>query len=444
MIILVAGISFMFGSLPVYGDGAGGYFLYRQIVEKNYSFSITDPPLNYSGSYIFTRGAHGWSTFYQVGAPAVWFLFSPFTAFLPTPSPARSVLLGSAPILLHDGIAILVISSLCCIGTLLLWTRTLRHIFHFSRIHAVAASFASFIGLPAWYYAFSVPSYAHTIELFFLTLALSLFFRALSQPSLVMFSAIGCAVGVAALTRMDALLYLAIFTIISLTVLHRTAVVPLVILTTSCMIILSLQFIVWHRIFGSIFPNVGYNPQGFTFPLHAADVLFSGSRGFFIWSPIAVIGLVGLCILIFQRHMLSYIAALMGVQALLFYVLFYGSWEMWWGGLSFGQRFLIPLFPFVALGVAAVVRALTSSPGYMRFVGTALVVAAVGYSFSLALLYPTAAQRNRLPLEEDSAPAETARNMIGYYFTSRDGVPAGGWRVWYNATLRPSHLLFSF
>lgn len=441
ILITLVAVGFLFGSLHIYGDGSGNYFLYRQIIEENWTLSIANPPLDLPGAYIFVQGRHGWSTFYQIGAPLVWGLLTPFTFFLPALSPAFSDIFGLPSFLLYDGLVLLALSAVLSIGILVWWIHVLQTIFQFSLPVSVVAVLVSFVGLPSWYYAFMAPSYAHIVELLFLTLTLSFFFSALRRPSSVMFVASGVFLGVAALVRIDALLFLFACAWAILVWFRRAATRPLLCMVAPFLLVASVQFLVWHSVFGSVFPSFGYRPDNFALPLHTADILFSDSRGFFLWSPIALVGYLGIGHVLRGRRALHWVAACMGTMALLLYALFYGSWGMWWGGLSFGQRFLIPLFPFVAFGVAAACERLQQMRRIMRGVGACIVSIAVVYSWCLAMLYPTVAQWGDISIKKDAHPLEVFRYALHQYRLSDPSQWRSGWRAWYNATPRPAHLV---
>ena len=111
------------------------------------------------------------------------------------------------------------------------------------------------------------------------------------------------------------------------------------------------QMIVWKVVFGSWLLTNPYATSGETFDWsspHLLDVLFSSTRGLFVWIPAAVPGVWGLVILS-RRH--TRLAAMLIPHALCqVYVI--GSWHVWWGAASFGPRLLTSVLPALALGLA--------------------------------------------------------------------------------------------
>jgi hypothetical protein len=147
---------------------------------------------------------------------------------------------------------------------------------------------------------------------------------------------------------------------------------------------------------GAVAAAVGYLPQAFAYLAlnghigpsklvarkmtwtapHALEVLWSPSHGFFIWTPVAVLGLAGLAWL--PRTALAAVAArvftlsLAAIAAAQVYVA--GSVESWTVAGAFGQRRFVPLTPLLVLGLAALLAVLR--PMRRRTMAAALVLAA--------------------------------------------------------------------
>jgi len=88
---------------------------------------------------------------------------------------------------------------------------------------------------------------------------------------------------------------------------------------------------------------------------HALQVLFSPEHGFFIWTPLALIAIAGICFL--QRKSVAICLLLM--VALQVYV--GGSVESWTVAGAFGQRRFIALTTALILGYAALEARLRSA-----------------------------------------------------------------------------------
>lgn len=98
--------------------------------------------------------------------------------------------------------------------------------------------------------------------------------------------------------------------------------------------------------YGSFF-NFGYdgafsNPGWF---IGWIGVLVSPGTGLFIFFPLALLGLVMLWQLVRQKE----VVAIAVVGLCITFWLFFGMWDAWWGGWSFGPRFLSPVIPLLTL-----------------------------------------------------------------------------------------------
>jgi hypothetical protein len=100
----------------------------------------------------------------------------------------------------------------------------------------------------------------------------------------------------------------------------------------------------------------GYDTGILSFdPLGPLKMLVTDHRGLFVWSPIALMGVIGYMRLLLRgtpdRRFLV-LAAVMAVAILLSYA----AVPFWDGTWSFSQRFLTPFTPLVAIGVAGLAR----------------------------------------------------------------------------------------
>ncbi len=127
------------------------------------------------------------------------------------------------------------------------------------------------------------------------------------------------------------------------------------------------QMVVWKIIFGRFItqPQEGFaTPAGFA-PL---ELLLSPLHGLLTWTPLAVLGMVGLFFLARQRRPWG-IWVLLGLAL---YFCYNATLESWHGGGTFGLRRLTNAFPFFLLGVAALLEWLRRRRAEIA-VGVALV-----------------------------------------------------------------------
>lgn len=84
---------------------------------------------------------------------------------------------------------------------------------------------------------------------------------------------------------------------------------------------------------------------------HLIDVLFSFRKGWFIYTPIMLITIIGWFII--RKHNLQGFKTSLSIIFPL-YLFLVSSWWCWWYGGSFSQRTLIDIYPFLALVLIAV------------------------------------------------------------------------------------------
>ncbi len=110
-----------------------------------------------------------------------------------------------------------------------------------------------------------------------------------------------------------------------------------------------IQFVQWKIIYGNFF----LVPQGDAFmefpPRHFFHVMFSSEHGWFVWTPIVLIGVVGL-VLASSKKPIVYGGLLLGV---FLQVGVAGALPKHWHGYdSFGARILVCSMPVIAIGLA--------------------------------------------------------------------------------------------
>lgn len=102
-----------------------------------------------------------------------------------------------------------------------------------------------------------------------------------------------------------------------------------------------------------LFGAYGANMLAFS-PLTLPRMLFTDHRGLFIWTPVTILSVIGYVRLVRRRpddrDFLLTVAAMNVLVALA-----YEEYPAWDAGFSFSARYLAPLFPFFALGLAGLV-----------------------------------------------------------------------------------------
>src|SRR5262249_27362286 len=124
----------------------------------------------------------------------------------------------------------------------------------------------------------------------------------------------------------------------------------------------------------------GYSGTSFTAPdpLRFLGLLMSPSRGLFIFTPAALLAVPGL--IDWRRHRAPWSAFL--AAGVFGYLALYTCFWGWWGGLTYGPRFLIDVLPALTLcAVPTIERLQTAAWGravMLLLVGCSVLIQAVG------------------------------------------------------------------
>lgn len=104
------------------------------------------------------------------------------------------------------------------------------------------------------------------------------------------------------------------------------------------------QIIAWQWLYGNplAFPYLT-GGEGFSLSVsNVFGVLFAPSNGLFLWTPITLVGLIGLWK--YKKFLLIFFLQLLIV----------GSWSTWWQGASYSGRMFVGMLPLLAFGIAEV------------------------------------------------------------------------------------------
>ena len=139
---------------------------------------------------------------------------------------------------------------------------------------------------------------------------------------------------------------------------------------------------------------------------HAVEVVTSTAHGFFVWTPLAVLAIVGLFILL-RRLAAGHrqiAVCVMVMTAIQIYVA--GSVESWSVAGAFGQRRFVALTPILTLGVAALLTAVAPRR-LVSLLATVALLAACWWNVGLMAQFG-AGMMNRQKLE----PSRIAYNTF--------------------------------
>lgn len=246
---------------------------------------------------------------------------------------------------LSTGVLILLNAVIFALGGIWLMYRALR-LLNFSKKVSFGSVLAVWFASYAVWYTFLSPGFTHIYEIFTVSLALWAMIKYEQKHRIWLLLIIGIAIGLAFLLRP----FLAVLGLCGMVLLWRRRWKH-----AAALALTFLPFVlVWmgyNQIsYGQVFAS-GYDVirnEGFISQFNAHNVLFSPHSGLFIYSPLLLLSTIGLIIKSRQKNLL----AILGLIFFVFLTLVYGFWSSWWAGASFGQRFLLPVLPFFALGLA--------------------------------------------------------------------------------------------
>ncbi len=205
---------------------------------------------------------------------------------------------------------------------------------------------AVLLGTPLFWYTYRFPLGTHAAGAMFIALAV---WAALRERPLLT----GLMLGLAIDTRLQHFVLLPAFVILAV---RRRLPARAYVYAVAGGILAGLpQAIAWYAVYGSPLGPItsGASLAGSTWmPFHSfafLAVLFSSYHGLFIWSPVALLAVIG------------WFEGLRGDRdaALLYLWMFAGEWvanatfdRYWWGGMSFGPRRWVDLAMPFAVGIA--------------------------------------------------------------------------------------------
>lgn len=118
-----------------------------------------------------------------------------------------------------------------------------------------------------------------------------------------------------------------------------------------------------------------------------AGLLFSPSRGLFIFSPIFIFSFGYLFYALFSKKTES-IYKYLSISVISL-VLLYSKWPMWWGGHSFGYRLLIELIPMLIIFLAVCWERVIVNYWYLKSIFLCFLLVSVYIHFLGAFYYPS-------------------------------------------------------
>ncbi len=299
--------------------------------------------------------------------------------------------LATAGHTIGQGIGFLLTASILSFASIILIYKTLTSLGFGEKVAllAVGTSYASSYAI--WYVLLN-SGFNHTVEVF----ALSLFFwafvkaqQALGSINTRYWGLTGVALGLATISRPTLAIVILPVAIYLLFTRRWRALAAFILGGVPFAL---LWFSYNYDSYGSIVAS-GYDQlfagQNFQFSQwNGINLLFSPYRGWFVYSPLFLLG-CGSLIWQYIKNPVRRLTNTVVIFGIMGTALIYGFWPMWWGGGSYGQRFMLAILPFSTLGVAYFFQyILNTEHKKLANLGLKVIVALfVGWSLLLTILY---------------------------------------------------------
>lgn len=370
----------LLGSPFIFGDGYGYFHVAENISEKFSFISKSEPAYLEYSKHAVTNFNDAYVTVYTPGPSLAWV---PLLLFdndsLNEKNDYFKAFNGHS---LYEGLVPLVTSVIFSFLSLVLIYKVLRNL-NFSEKITLFSVFAIHFSSFSLGYVFTNSSYSHTYEFFYLSGMLYFLTKYGKTSKLKNLFWAGFFGGLLVLTRVTGILILigTFYYIFKQKNLKKFGVFAL------GGIIFMIIYLVYNKISYDYYFANSYNliwDQSFDFSkFYLFEILFSNIRGWFIWSPVMIFGLLG--IFLYSRK--SLIGFMQYISPALTTILLYSFWPVWWAGDSIGQRFFLVLAPFMAIGLAHLLRKIQSygRKVFLTFLFFFFILTI--YSFSLLFLH---------------------------------------------------------
>lgn len=223
----------------------------------------------------------------------------------------------------------------------------------YSKKASIFVILATYFGTSIIAYSSWIGYYSHSFSAFTATLVLYAWTKINTERR---FPLTGFLIGVSGMVRYSNSLLLLPFLFLTC---NKRSYRNFIYILSGFLISFSLVLIYNHIQYGNIFETAyqaNYRSTQYEIkeilPVYTWDVLFSLKRGIIWWSPIVIFSIIGLTASMIKNGVRK-VDGLVATSAIaiVIFVLAIGSFPVWWGAWSFGQRYSTILFPFFVIGL---------------------------------------------------------------------------------------------
>jgi len=239
-------------------------------------------------------------------------------------------------------------------------------------------------GTNLFFYSCFEPGLSHPYLFFLFCMVLYYMERWYKTPSIRVSVVLGLAIGMAVITRPTGLWILVFplfwrtpgyFSFSEKAKLLRREWEKIGIVLFSLLIPVFLQLLYW-KITTGYWLYYSYEEEGFNFSdWHILDGLFGYRKGWFIYTPFALLGFLGLAVLWFTKAWRFYLLPFFIYFIPLLYLVF--SWWLWWYGGGFGSRVMVESLSVLAFPMAALIERLIRSHISLKLLFSLILLAGI-------------------------------------------------------------------
>lgn len=255
--------------------------------------------------------------------------------------------------------------------------------------HGLLAGVLIWIGTPLLFYMYVSPPYSHACSAFAVAVFVTVWLRVRESWTLPGVVALGLSAALMAMVReQDVFLALGPMVDLAVTLVkgegtrHKAKGVVLVAAGLLAFAIgLLPQLLAYRDLNGHVGPSTLVTRKMSWNAPHALEVLISPQHGFFIWTPLAALALIGLILLAARSAGAIRRVAICALLMVALQVYVSGSVESWTVAGAFGQRRFVALTSVLTIGLAAFLAAIPR--GALRPVAGVMIALSVWWNVAL-------------------------------------------------------------
>lgn len=256
-----------------------------------------------------------------------------------------------------------IVQALVAIGNIIYFTFGLYFLFlilmrFYNRKNAYYSILIMTLSTPLIYYALIEPTMTHCLDFFTVTLFLYFTLKFENNLNFKKIFFLGVLLGIVSIVRwQNIIVYILFITILIDNKFNLKKIIySHIIFIFGLFLGLFPQLFFWEKIYGSLL----LIPQGKEWMIWLSPevnkLLFSTNHGILTWHPILILCFIGIILFTKTKNKLGFSFILI----IILQIYICSSVSQWWSGGSFGQRRFIGMYPFLVIGICALIEKINS------------------------------------------------------------------------------------